>query len=549
MPRREVRRETGAVEERRYGLRARKAVVTPSIGSSLLSLEERDEDEESEEWKEENGTDERYLQILSSGATPIHGPKEVPMLLGTFAFKTPSKKNKLAEVATELARTPQSGTSLHRAPAEKPTRAQRSPALHRKPKKASLHGVASTPYRLRKRLKEVQSDSESELSESVSEEEDSHSEEETVKSRGGAEGNRTHKLTPARERGKRGARITKEVVEDYFDAHKTSKVITSDRTLSKLQSPRLDQETLGRLLRAVQLPFRKERKQLEQEYRGLFAKWMTQLRLGFNVLLYGLGSKRNLLEDFRCSLLPNRCHVVINGYFPSITIKMVLNSIISEFLEDGIGIRNPMEQLDYICTRFRQDSSLELYLVIHNIDGEMLRAERNQRVLGQLASLPNVHLIASVDHINGPLIWEQSKVGWFNWLWCEVTTYEPYAEETSYENSLLVQQSDSLALSSLTHVLRSLTPNARGIFQLLVEHEIDNKNNPSNPGLSFQDFYERCRVAFLVNSDLTLRAQLTEFRDHKLIRTKKGADGVEYLSIPIDASTLSSFMENQDLDS
>lgn len=42
-----------------------------------------------------------------------------------------------------------------------------------------------------------------------------------------------------------------------------------------------------------------------------------------------------------------------------------------------------------------------------------------------------------------------------------------------------------------------------------------------SPGLSFQDFYQQCREAFLVNSDLTLRAQLTEFRDHKLIRTKR----------------------------
>lgn len=49
----------------------------------------------------------------------------------------------------------------------------------------------------------------------------------------------------------------------------------------------------------------------------------------------------------------------------------------------------------------------------------------------------------------------------FNWLWYETTTYMPYTEETSYENSLLVQQTGALALSSLTHVLRSLTPNAR----------------------------------------------------------------------------------------
>lgn len=46
-----------------------------------------------------------------------------------------------------------------------------------------------------------------------------------------------------------------------------------------------------------------------------------------------------------------------------------------------------------------------------------------------------------------------------------------------------------------------------------------------SPGLSFRDFYQQCREAFLVNSDLTLRAQLTEFRDHKLIRTKRVSGG------------------------
>ncbi|PIO30760.1 hypothetical protein AB205_0183230 [Aquarana catesbeiana] len=69
--------------------------------------------------------------------------------------------------------------------------------------------------------------------------------------------------------------------------------------------------------------------------------------------------------------------------------------------------------------------------------------------------------------------------------------------------------------------MRSLTPNARGIFRLLAEYQLANKDNPSYQGLSFQDFYQQCREAFLVNSDLTLRAQLTEFKDHKLIRTKK----------------------------
>lgn len=49
------------------------------------------------------------------------------------------------------------------------------------------------------------------------------------------------------------------------------------------------------------------------------------------------------------------------------------------------------------------DSSLELYVLIHNLDSQMLRGERSQQILAQLSSLPSVYLIASIDHINAPL--------------------------------------------------------------------------------------------------------------------------------------------------
>ena len=44
-----------------------------------------------------------------------------------------------------------------------------------------------------------------------------------------------------------------------------------------------------------------------------------------------------------------------------------------------------------------------LFLLIHNLDGPMLRASKTQAVLARLAQTPNVHLIASIDHINAPL--------------------------------------------------------------------------------------------------------------------------------------------------
>ena len=117
-------------------------------------------------------------------------------------------------------------------------------------------------------------------------------------------------------------------------------------------------------------------------------------------------------------------------------------------------------------------------------------------------------------------MWDAAKSARFSWLWFDVTTFDFYSRETSYENSLLVSQSGSLALSSLAHVMRSLTPNARQIFRMIAKHQLAQKQS-SYSGLSFADLYQRCREAFLVNSDLTLRAQLTEFNDHKLLRSRR----------------------------
>ena len=45
----------------------------------------------------------------------------------------------------------------------------------------------------------------------------------------------------------------------------------------------------------------------------------------------------------------------------------------------------------------------DFFLVIHNIDGTMLRADRAQMVLSLLAEVRGFHIIASIDHINAPM--------------------------------------------------------------------------------------------------------------------------------------------------
>lgn len=114
------------------------------------------------------------------------------------------------------------------------------------------------------------------------------------------------------------------------------------------------QETLVQLLEGKPSCYSKEIQQLHNKHRNHFSKWMLQLqwvfvfafylllgqcnvwnvgrkpnlslclwRLGFSVMLYGLGSKKALMEDFRVTQLAQEIHLVVNGFFPSITLKSV----------------------------------------------------------------------------------------------------------------------------------------------------------------------------------------------------------------------------------
>ncbi|XP_062869150.1 origin recognition complex subunit 2 [Trichomycterus rosablanca] len=527
-----------------------KSPQKPTTGNA-----EEDEDEE------DNLNQHNYVEAL--GTVTQDGDENESTAAGAsvFTFQTIKRSNKMSQMASEWARTPGKSVTFSTpdSPEEPPSPARatkKSAGQNKTPQKGKkVQFVSTTPHRLRKRISapNLKSDSDSDFSPSNSEEDEEEDEEKKEEKSEAQPKTPSKTNTGAAALYKTPAKKSKKVsepslVEEYFEAHSSSKVLTSDRTLQKLQTPKLDRETLIRLLDGKPSCYAEEISQLNKKHEKYFSKWMLQLQMGFNILLYGLGSKKLLLEKFRTTMLSDSVHLVVNGFFPSITLKSILNAITGEMLEHDGSFRTPMDQIDFIVKSLKKDPDNHLYLIIHNIDGPMLRGEKNQEALGQLASIPNLHLLASIDHINAPLVWDHSKMCVFNWMWYETTTFLPYTEETSYENSLLVQQTGALALSSLTHVLRSLTPNARGIFRLLAEFQLENKDNQSYTGLSFQDFYQRCREAFLVNSDITLRTQLTEFRDHKLIRTKKGADGVEYLLIPVDPGTLTDFLEKEDVD-
>ncbi|XP_046330979.2 origin recognition complex subunit 2-like [Haliotis rufescens] len=525
----------------------------------IISVEDKDQAQKLRNRKVSFSTGTRKQKILeeeyvegSSDEDEVYGPSSALEAEGdihgcdVFQFKRNKKSGQMAQKASE-SRTPKSSRTQARLQQESPIEEYRVKPLQEIPvpvtpkhtegtttprkSRRNRRPEATTPYRLRKRHDEGNSSEEDSFGSSSDSE--GSEEEETA-------------TTPSRSR----RRKTNDVefttnAEEYFDIH-SGAAITSDRTLSKLDTPRLDQQALSALLESVSSSHVSECAGLLQEHMALFSKWMFQMCNDFNILLYGLGSKRGLIETFRQKFLHDFSHVVVNGYFPSLTVKQILSCIIDEIIEEEVHIRTPADQYEYIRRHFENSEYRDFYLIIHNIDGSMLRGEKTQNLLSLLAQVRGVHIIASIDHINAPLIWDHTKCCRFNWLCFDTTTYIPYSSETSYENSLLVQQTGALALSSLTHVMKSLTTNAKGIFLLLAKHQQENKENATYIGMSFSELYQRCRESFLVNSDLTLKAQLIEFRDHKLIRSKKSYDGVEHLLIPIDTPTLAEFLEQQE---
>lgn len=142
-------------------------------------------------------------------------------------------------------------------------------------------------------------------------------------------------------------------------------------------------------------------------------------------------------------------------------------------------------------------------------------------------------------------MWNNTKLNNFNFIWYDVTSYLPYTDETAFENSLLISNSGALELSSMKSVFQSLTSNAKGIYMMLVKYQLKNSSSQNYQGMLFKDLYSACRESFLVSSDIALRAQLTEFLDHKLARLKRSADGSENITVPIHNTLLQKFMGEQ----
>ncbi|EFN52388.1 hypothetical protein CHLNCDRAFT_26858, partial [Chlorella variabilis] len=298
---------------------------------------------------------------------------------------------------------------------------------------------------------------------------------------------------------------------------------------------------------------------LRRRQHAQFGRWWAQLRAGNSLLLYGFGSKHDLLSRFARQQTGDGACLAVNGLHPGLTAKQVRAGLVPPARTCWTRLKACWACWDRQswAAHYRgcsKDDMLELvgrdqrrlYLVLHNIDGPGLRDHSAQRVLSELAALPNVHLAASVDHVNAALLWDQQVCctrDRFSWVWHNATNYEPYHREVGYAGEGRGGGARAGVMQSATVVLASLSHSAREVFRLVADAQLD----PSGEqGVTFQRLFQQCRERFLVSNEMLLKAFLTEFRDHELLQTKRASDGSELLHVPLGEEVLQQVLQDMD---
>jgi origin recognition complex subunit 2 len=344
--------------------------------------------------------------------------------------------------------------------------------------------------------------------------------------------------------------------ENFFQySARKKKSLTSNNTLSQL--PTLTPQESTALLAGIKDHHVDEIKKLHDAHCEQFAQWKFEINHGYNILLFGYGSKRSLIEAFgREELAEEMSVLVINGYFPNLSLDTILTQILEHIAPK---VSTTGDKLRLIQTYLSEP----LALLIHSLDSPVLRLPKNQQILSTLASNKYITIIASVDHVNAPLLFDSLKASRYNFLWHDATTFVPLHTELSFEDSTFLSGGTNATssvggLSGIKNVLNNLTTNARALYLLLLQHQLPlhpENNDPAEQeqGITFPLLRQLCAKKILpLANPTTLRGLLGEFFDHGLlvrndgrgnVQGRKGKGGGEVLWAPFGKSVIENVIE------
>jgi origin recognition complex subunit 2 len=322
-------------------------------------------------------------------------------------------------------------------------------------------------------------------------------------------------------------------------------------------------------------PHEPEKDYLFSLHQNSFAQWDFELGNAFNICLYGFGSKRGLIQSFAEHVQdlhdkPPKI-VIVNGYNTSTALRDILTTIASTLFPKHVKVPlQPTALLQLILeTLTEKPPLLPLHILINSIDGPSLRKPIIQSTLAALAAHPSVHLVATADTPNFPLLWDITLRQQFHFVFHDCTTFAAYdgAEIDVVEsvNELLGRSGRRIGgRDGVGFVLRSLPENARNLYRILVaEHlaaEFDGNDNgddgdemdtddtkkdgSSDKGVEYRVLYHKAREELVCSTEHQFRGLLKEFYDHQMVESRRDALGTERLIVPFRREDMEGLLED-----
>ncbi|KAL0478368.1 hypothetical protein AKO1_008606 [Acrasis kona] len=236
----------------------------------------------------------------------------------------------------------------------------------------------------------------------------------------------------------------------------------------------------------------------ESQVRG----WLNYLNNGFNILFSGVGSKFDMLNTIVALVLKYKSEFcfehlfLVSGYDTNITLKQVLSVLcyklnidsVSDKVEDLIDAlcknlsceepitsSNPLSNLLSDLNGFASQEDepgvhQPVYVFIHNIDGPAFRSVEAQQILSMLAKCDRVRMVATVDHVNSGLLWDDMTESRFSFARFDVTPYGLYRQESQFIKVNVESGAKTTYVSAVDHILKSVTPKHVDLYVILLEH-------------------------------------------------------------------------------
>ncbi|KAK2749849.1 Origin recognition complex subunit 2 [Myotisia sp. PD_48] len=376
--------------------------------------------------------------------------------------------------------------------------------------------------------------------------------------------------------------------EKYFFQTRAGPVQSSNNTLAKV--PLFTHEEYFEQLRKHEDPLKDEKEYLLELHERSFPQWNFELSEGFNICLYGYGSKRKLTQKYADWLYNYYSDpptiVIINGYTANITVRSILNTVATAVLGPDHSLKLGAQQNEILeafrATFDRNPHSKPITIVINSIDAAPLRRAQTQSFLARLAEIPRINVLATADTPNALVLWDITLRDQLNFVFHDCTTFVPYSVEIS-----VVDEIHSLfgrkvrrvgGKQGVGYVLKSLPENTRKLYRLLITelltlmsedqvngegggvHDEDNDAHDTMDAQANKIFNKRAAIEwrslfykaseeFISSSEMMFRTQLKEFYDHQMITSKMDPSGIEMLGVPLSREEMESILEDLVIDS